>query len=172
MIKYLLALFLIIPSLTVSAQDLVTYTDTTNHFSIGIPEGWRYMGSTEPSIKLIVRRPPAKGDTLVENYNINIIPWANINLEISFSRIYLGISEADNFKLVDSGSLAMNEKDFKWLIEHHTMTTPQGVRAELYNYVFVAYYNNHTYVLTMVAPVAAFEKHKPLLRKISESFKF
>ena len=171
--KYFTFLLLACIGFTAAAQNLIPYTDTANHFSIGIPEGWLYKGSPqEPGIKMYaVRARAGKEDLLQENYNINIIPRANITLDITFNRLFKALSNSGDFNLVDSGSVTMNNKPFKWLIEKHKEKTPLGTEAELVNYDFIAYQNSKTYILTLVAPAATFEKLKPLLKKVAESFK-
>lgn len=172
--RYPLTLLLALLALTGASQNLVTYTDTLNHFSIGTPEGWLYKGSPgEPGIKFYaVRRKTDQKDSLQENFNVNIIvPRTNISLDITYNRFYKVISSGGNFNFVDSGSATINNIPFKWLIEKHKEEIANGVQLELVNYDFVTYHNNKTYIITLVAPPATFEKYKTLLKKIAESFR-
>lgn len=163
-----LFLFLCIPS--AKGQSLVEYTDTVHHFSVKIPVGWKYgVLKNQPSVKLIAYRTPTLvTDTVKSNFNVNIIETPNLSLEETYDEFLQSISKAANFRLIKSGNIVIQGKNFKWLIEsHHNHIT----QIPMHNYVFLTYQKDKTYILTLATFSEAFIKTKELFDQIADSFK-
>ena len=152
-----------------SGQSFVTYKDTINGFSIDIPSDWKYgVNKNYPTIKLIAYHTQlSQSGSTGDNLSINIFEIPNYNLDKTFSHFLKSLSNAKNFKLIDSGDTTFNGIKFKWLIESHT---DEGGVVEVKNYDFVTFKDDKTFILTMVTFPYAFETSKPLLGKIASSF--
>jgi hypothetical protein len=168
--RHLAIIILLFFTTAVNGQAFVNYQDTVNHFSIDIPVGWRYgIPKNNPQIKLMAYRTPLNAnDTSKDNFNINIFKTPNIDLSKTYLRFFHSLISTENFKLIDSGTIVLNNKQFKWLIETHQ---DDIAKIQIHNYDFITYQNNMTYILTLVTFSDRFEALKPTFKKIANSLK-
>jgi hypothetical protein len=168
--KIVIITLLVTLAIKVSGQSFNDYKDSVNHFSIYIPVGWKYgLSKTQPTIKLIAYNvTTAQTDSLRFNYNINIIETPHTTLNDTYLNLLKYLSEVDNFKVIDSGQMVINNKDFKWLIESHKNVNAQ---VQMLNYDFISYQNDKTYVLTMVTFSKNFEYILETFWKIANSLR-
>jgi len=154
----------------VNGQSFINYHDTTNHFSIDIPIGWVYgKPKNNPSIKLVAYRKPLNAtDTSKDNFNINIFKTPNLDLSKTYLGFLQSLSSTANLKIIDSGTIVLNNTQFKWLIETHVNETG---KIQLHNFDFVTYQNNMTYILTLVTFSDRFETLRPTFQSIANSLK-
>ena len=162
----LVTLFIFFANLS-NAQSFVNYKDTINNFSINIPVGWKFgIPVKYPTIKLIAYRMPLNAsDTSKDNFNINIIETSNLNLDKTYSRFLESLQRTDNFTIINQGDTLINGKSYKWLIETHN----EADLIKLHNYDFLTYYNDKTYILTLVTFSYRFASIKNMFLKIAES---
>ena len=113
------------------------------------------------------RTPISKSDTLRDNFNINIIETPNKNVDKTFADFLQSISNAKDFKLLDTGNTTSTGMKFTWLIETHKN---KGNDVQMHNYDFVGLKDGKTYILTMVTFSYAFDMVKPLYDIIASSF--
>ena len=163
----LVAIF-IICSYNSNSQSFQKYTDSINHFSINIPTGWKYGIRTDmPTIKLIAYyQPLTELDSIRGNFNINIFSPKSKDLEDVFAQTIEGVKSAKSFKLIDTGSINIKGRQFKWLIENHKEQTSD---VAISNYVFVTYHKNNAYILTTASFAKNFEASKTLFEKLALS---
>lgn len=166
--RYLHTLIFLIFTLFVSGQDFSDYTDTTNHFSISIPNGWEY-GTMKDfrNLKLIARSPLSnKHDTTNVNFNVNIFDSPVKNLEETFEE-YTKNLEAKELEFIEKGDIIVNGREFKWLIETHINTLAE---VKVKNYSLVTLKDGKVYMLTLSSFLHTYEFYKSLFDKIVNSF--
>jgi hypothetical protein len=149
--------------------SLVPFQDTVNHFSIGIPDGWRHgVNKNFPSIKLIAFRSPADtSDHPRENFNLNVIEKRiNSSLEKEFHKLLAAEQSTGDFTLLENDSVSIHGQPFKWFVETHN--NPDA-SLSMSHYVFVTYKDERTYILTFVTVTEAFKKYRPLFTRIAET---
>lgn len=147
------------------------YSDTSNHFSIGIPEGWHYAYYKNSTIKLIVNRLTPAADTLDkahENFNINIINEPLSSLEKVYNTLFSALKSTDNFTLIGQGDTVIAGRHFKWLRERHLNDIKKD--SEIANYDFVTYENSKAYILTFTALSSSFTRFEALFFTIAQTF--
>ncbi len=151
------------------AQTFYTYRDTVNHFSIDIPIGWKYgTNKNFPSIKLAaVYQPRDSTDTIRDNFNVNIFDTHATNTGQAFASALKAMQSTNNFKLIDTGSIIIKQKEYKWLIESHEN---QFAKLSMHNYAFVINKNQKTCILTFVSRSNNFLNSKELFYRIATSF--
>jgi len=165
-----LIIFFTVFILNVNGQSFISYRDTINHFSIDIPVGWKYgVNKDYPTIILLAyRTPTGPKDTARSNFNINVIETPTKTLDKSFADLLKYFSDAENYKLIDTGDITINGLKFRWLVETHKNDKSD---IQMHNYDFVTLKNGKTYILTLVTFSYAFDTDKPLFNKIASSFK-
>jgi hypothetical protein len=114
------------------------------------------------------RNPSGVTDTSKDNFNINIFRTPNLDLTKTYLGFLNSLSSTANFKLIDSGSIILNNKQFKWLIETHRNDID---KIQLHNYDFITYQNNVTYILTLVTFSERFKTLRPTFTAIANSLK-
>jgi hypothetical protein len=153
-------------------QDLFNYRDSINQFSIGIPQGWQYQISktTEPGVKLFVSRPKLNDEEkFVENFNVNIVPFPNSNLEAAYIDLKANISQRKGYVFVSEGDTNFGGKKFKWHLEKHTNSqTGQPMEA----LILIGYKEDKGYMVTLATIQDAYPKYQTLFEKIAGSFTF
>ena len=168
--KYILTIFLLSGIASVNAQNLITYNDSVNHFSKGIPSGWRYGPPQQPGLKLVALSNVIDSITITRpNYNINIINQPNADLNIVYNKLKRYLTSDTATRILEEGNLTINGTDFKWLIETHKNDVG-AKKIDMHNFVFIAYKNNKSHILTMVSASATFDKYKPLFSKVASTF--
>jgi hypothetical protein len=167
--RYFLFLLSVFLTIQIFGQDFANYTDTINHFSIQIPNGWRYGRSKDPAgLKLIAMRPPSGvTDTSNANYNVNIFSTPHNNLDNTFFD-FIRYLHAEDLKIIQTGDTVLSGRKFKWLIETHKN---QRAEVQMKNYDLVTVKNGKTYIITFVAFLDSFDFYKPLFDKIASSFR-
>jgi hypothetical protein len=168
--RHLLLVLFTVFIIQVNGQSFVTYKDTIHHFSINIPEKWKY-GASKDAYGVVLaatRVPVGKADTARDNFNINIIQTPGKDLEKTFSSFMKYLPDGvQNYKLIDKGDITLNGIKLKWLIETHKN---ESADIQMHNYDFVAFKNGKTYILTLVTFSYYFDTIKPLFDKIASSF--
>lgn len=153
------------------SENFIQYKDSVNRFNINIPTGWNYgVNKNYPDIKLIaVRKSTGVSDKVHENFNLNVINKPNSSLDREYKKLIGALKSTNNFNLIESDSIIINGHSFKWFIESHkNESTPDFMN----NYVFIAYKEDKTYILTFVSFTQDFEKYRSLFLKIAKSFIF
>src|SRR6266550_7141590 len=128
------------------SQDLAVYKDTINNFSIGIPVGWRYgIPKNFPSIKMFAQQTQSNSSKLFVNYNLNIYNSSHSTPERAYEEFITSISEAKNFKIIDSSNAVINGINYNWIIETHENSQAPITMCD---YVFMTFKNDTSYILT------------------------
>lgn len=147
-----------------------SFTEFKNdNFKIEFPETWVTVPKDKmPQLALVAYRKPENSvDKAQISININIIDTPDSSLDKTYAGLVDSISEAENFKFLKNGNIDISSQPFKWLIESHS--NHKDKNQQMYNYVFVAYKNGKTYILTMAAFSEVFETYKSIFDKISKS---
>jgi hypothetical protein len=168
--QIIISLIVLIPALCKS-QELATYKDTVNNFTIGVPVGWIYgILKNVPTIKIFARQfKPDSIDHSYANYNLNIFQSHDSSFDNAYATFISGISEAKKFIIISSGELSINEVIYRWIQETHENNNLESLIMK--NYVFMTYKNGLSYILTMVVPEKRFDTLKPLFDKIAASLR-
>jgi hypothetical protein len=170
--KKLVATFLLAGTLTscfAQPGEFAKYKDSINHFTIGIPAGWRYgVNKTYPEIKLIaIRNARDSSDKPHENFNLNVIEQKNSSLDIQYEKLVNALRSTTDFSIAKSDTITINGQFFKWFIEEHK----NSINAlPMSNYVFVTFKNEKTYILTFVAFSTNFREYEALFLAIAKTF--
>lgn len=151
------------------SQSFLTYTDTANRFSAGIPAGWKYgLNKTFPRIKLLAYRAPLnETDTSRDSFNVNIVETAGKELSATYPVFIKYISKAAGFQIIAEGDTTLNGTSFKWIVETH-LNDKAGI--PMHNYDLVGSKEGRTYILTMATFSYRFEEVKHLFDIIASSF--
>ncbi|MEC5146800.1 hypothetical protein [Chitinophaga sp. 212800010-3] len=168
--KYLILCFLLLFAAVAGAQELVTYRDSVNRFSVGIPAGWRIIKNIkQPSIKLMALAVPADStQKATGNFNINVIAEPSANPDTIIKKLLSYTSLNPYFRILDSGSIVQQRKRMIWLDEVHKNThATDTVFASLY----VSWADGKAYILTATAPVQMAAQYKDLFHQIGSTFK-
>jgi hypothetical protein len=151
-------------------QELVTIRDTVNHFSIGVPAGWK---SGTPANKFVLfvayRQPLNEQDLPIENFNINILHRQEVDLEKSYQQFLKSVGQAEGFKIIEEGNKMVNGRKYKTLIETHK--NPMN-NEDMHNHVLFTNNNGEILILTMVAASSKFEKVRELFDRIAISLSY
>jgi len=166
--RLLILIILILSTYTVTyGQELVIIQDTVNHFSIGIPVGWRYGIPTDKSVTFIALRQKLNDQDLPrENFNINILHRDEIDLEKSYKQFLESVGKAEGFKIIDQGDKIVRERKYKYLIETHKNKIS---KEDMNNYVLFANNEGEIHILTMVTTSDNFERFRELFDSIAKS---
>jgi hypothetical protein len=152
------------------SQDLFIYRDSINQFSIGIPQGWQYQISktTEPGVKLFVSRPKLSDEEkFVENFNVNIVPFPNSNIEAAYIDLKANISQRKGYEFVREGDTTVGGSKLKWHLEKHTNSqTGQPMEA----LIILGYKGDKGYMVTLATIEDVYPKYQTLFEKIAGSF--
>jgi hypothetical protein len=98
---------------------LVDFTDTSNNYTLKIPDKWGFIfPKNKTELKLTVQEKPSIHCS--SNFiNIKIVD----SLNTSFKEVYafqLNFwSKQKDFRILDTGSLSVNENNHDWFIEQH-----------------------------------------------------
>ena len=151
-------------------QNLILYTDTTNHFSIGIPSAWEFKAAKTigPGIKLIVNRPNEKdSEMFVENFNVNVIHFPNSNIEMAYSDLKDNISKRKGYEFISESDTIINGMKYKWHLEKHAnVQTSQPMMA----LIILGYKNDNGYMVTLATSEQSFPRYYTLFKKIAGTF--
>jgi len=141
----------------------------SDSFKIEFPSNWIVVPKEKmPHLALVAyRKPESLNDKAQVTINVNIIETPNSSLDETCSGLINSIAEAENFKFLEKGNINISGQPFKWLIETHS--NHRDKNQLMHNYVFVAYKNDKTYVLTMVSFSEVFDTYESTFDKISES---
>ena len=155
---------------TCSGQELAMVRDTTNHFEIGIPIGWRYGVPADRSLALIaIRQKQTDEDEPRENLNINILHRDETDLDATYHQFLESIGEAEGFRIIDQGEKVIENRKYKYLIETHKNMQNN---EDMNNYVYFTNDNGTVLILTMVTTSKDFRQFKNLFDAVAESLRF
>ena len=149
--------------------DLTPFHDTVNHFSIGIPAGWRY--SSQPGRGLIIyaMRPPADtSDRPHESYSLFVFREPNSTIDREY-RIHVdGPASIGEMTVLDKGSITIHGQRWLWYTASHVnpMTSEALFLTEM-KYVLLAYKGDKAYFLTCITTENQFERYRALFAKIA-----
>jgi hypothetical protein len=125
---------------------LVDFTDTSNKYTVKIPDKWSFtFPKNKMELKLTVQEKPATHCS--SNYiNIKIVD----SLNRSFKEVYtfqLNFwSKQNDFRILDSGSLSVNENNYDWFIEQHY---DPGCNIFVFYMCSICYRDGKSYLLEM-----------------------
>lgn len=167
--KYVLLCAFVLLSFIARSQQLLSYRDTANHFSVGIPAGWQVTKNKQiPALKLMARRLSADSSRFEpENFNINVIDEPRSNVDAVTKKLLYYISRNPYFKLVDSGSIVRNGKRMIWLEEIHV---EENRPDTFFASIFIDYSDNKTYLLTATTLLPFSAVYTPLFHQVGTSF--
>lgn len=150
---------------------LETYKDSVYRFEIGMPSsGWqRVPGTDNYSPKFILRRLPAgEKDIARESYNLNIINKRTpSSLDQEYDKLVGYLKGTGNFTMVESGAITIHDVPVKWFLENHQ--NDQDKTVAMTNYVFIAYKDNKTYILTFATIQSEFKKYRELFDRVART---
>lgn len=169
--KYIGLLFIILMSWEIClSQELMNVQDTINHFSIGVPVGWRYGVPIDKSVAFIALRQTLDDkDVPRENFNINIFQVLDKDIETSFNKYLQSIGSANGFKLILQGEKTINGRNYRYLLETHKNKVSN---EDMTNYTFFTNNNGKVLVLTMVTISSNYDKYKDLFESVAFSLIF
>jgi hypothetical protein len=151
-----------------SLSQTVTEFDHEN-FKIQFPKTWVILPKDKFPLPFVAyRKPDGILDKSQVTINVNIIDDPTSNTDKSYDELLNAIQDAENFKLLESGSAVISGQSHRWLIESHTNFKDRS--QQMIDYVFVTHKDGKSYILTMVAFSEVFETYKPIFEKISQSF--
>lgn len=151
-------------------QELRTIKDSTNHYEIGVPIGWRSAILTNKSVSLVaIREKLNEQDVAKENFNIIILNKDEKDLEISFIQFKESLSKAEGFKVIEQGVEIIDNRKYIYLIETHKNKIS---KEDMHNYVFFTNNDGKILILTMVTTSSNFERFKVLYSTIGRSLKY
>jgi len=165
--KKTLLITILLISVTSFSQSFTEFK--SDIFKIEFPSNWIVVPKEKmPQLAFVAcRKPESLTDKAQVTINVNIVDTPNLGLDKTYSGLVNSIAEAENFKLLENGNVNISNQSFKWLIESHSNHKDKS--QLMYNYVFVTYKNDKTYILTMVAFAQMFDTYKSTFGKISES---
>jgi hypothetical protein len=169
--KTLLVIIFLIFGVESFCQELITYNDSINYFSIGLPKEWLYQVSktSGPGIKLLVTRPKEKeSESFVENFNVNIVPFPNSNIDSAYSDLKFNISKRKGYLCVSEKDTSINGIRYKWHVEKHLNVQTSQPMAAL---IVLGYKDGKGYMVTLAAVEESYHKYESLFRKIAGSFR-
>ncbi|MBO9204552.1 MULTISPECIES: hypothetical protein [Niastella] len=166
--RYTLTFVFIFSLIRTNGQPLFHYTDTLHHFSIDVPEKWKYETEREGVVFQASRIPHGR-DTARDVVNVNIIETPR-NLERTFAVYLKYISKTPNFQLIAKGDTTLNGMPFKWIVTLSSNLVNNKIPMQ--NYDLVTVKNGKTYILTMMTFPHTYIKRRPLFNRIANSFKF
>jgi len=168
--RQLIISFLFLFGVSGYSQDFFLYKDSVYKFKIGIPEGWRYgKPKSYPEVLFIsIRQTSDTTEKVVESFNVTFVQEPNSSLDTVFSRLLKYNSMADNFSVIEKGSININGQGFKWVISTHT--NKYNTQQQMYNYDFITYDGVKAYILTMASTPRNFERYRELFEKIAQTF--
>ncbi len=148
-------------------EDLCTYYDHNDHFSIGIPESWTRQSEAKGD-QILLKAESAK-EHANDQFQENMVLVFQKNAK-SLNQFYQGvvkqINELKDAKIDETGNLKYNGLNVKWIIYTHRKTS---WRMKNLAYVFVK--NNKGYVLNFCSPPLQFERYKPFFIRIAKTLK-
>lgn len=169
--KHVVLSFFILSAWTVSrGQELLTISDTVNHFSIGVPVGWVYGVPHDRSVTFMAYKQTLNALNIArENFNIHIVHRGNKDLEKTYKEFLAVIGKANGFKIISEGDPVIKARKYKSLIETHK--NPLN-NEDLHNYVFFTNNNGEVLILTMVSASTNFEANRKLFDTIAMSLSY
>lgn len=168
--KQLLFLLITFMPLCAFSQSLLVYEDTVNHFTVGVPSGWRYgMPKDKSTTFIATRRPKDSTDIVRERFSINVLYGMPSDFNTSYKEFLSHISKAPGFRILEEGEKEINKRQYKWLIETHKYNPGN---EDAINYVYFANSGKSLLILTMVSSAQAFPEYRDLFDKIASSLKY
>ncbi|MBK9731707.1 MAG: hypothetical protein IPO83_10560 [Chitinophagaceae bacterium] len=163
-------LIFFLPLASFGQQQLLVYEDTVNHFTIGVPNDWRYGVPKNKSISFMAtRKSKDSTDVVRENFSVNVLYGKPADLTTSYNEFISAIQKAPEFKILEKGEKDIGKRHYKWLIETHKN---QYNNESVANYVYFANSGKSVLILTMVSSAKAFSKYRVLYDKIAQSLKY
>lgn len=165
--KYLSIIVLIFMSTStcIYGQDFKLYSDTANHFSIGIPAGW----IVEPRLEeenngLSVRLSDISGGGIVPSFHVNIIHYGNTTLEKYYQNFCRPFdSPNERREIIQEGDYKKNGVLYKWI---QTKAKPFGSRSLIY----YCYKNGSMYAISYAGDPPNFEKYVETFKSVIDTF--
>ena len=170
MVLNLLLLAIILLPIRSKGQDFRPYRDTVNHFSISIPEGWKYGPPPDRSVTFIALRQKAnETDKPRESVSVNFLFKTETDLFKSYKSFVESLSNAERFELVDQGDRVIHNRKYKWLIEIH-----KNKMGEEYLKRYILFTNNNGEILTvtMTTTVENFPVYVLLFERVALSLAY
>ena len=101
------------------AQKLVDFTDTSNKYTIKLPDKWGFIfPKNKMELKLTIQENSSAHCS--SNYiNIKIVDSVNTNFKEIYAFHLNFWSKEKDFRILDTGSLSVNENNWNWFIQQH-----------------------------------------------------
>ncbi|MBX7107542.1 MAG: hypothetical protein K1X61_02740 [Chitinophagales bacterium] len=161
---------MLLPMTSFAQEQLLVYEDTVNHFTIGVPQNWRYGIPKDKSTSFMAARKAKDSTDLVrENFSVNVLYNKPADLNTAYQQFLSAIQRAPEFKIVEQGEKDINKRHYKWLIETHKN---QRTNETVYNYVYFANSGKSVLILTMVSSAQSFHKYRELYDLVAKSLKY
>jgi hypothetical protein len=151
------------------AQELTSFRDSVDHFTIGVPKGWKYQSAPgSKSVCFAAYLPVAPEGTKVRtNYNINVITGKrNSSIGREYRRLMNALLSAGDMTVTGRDSITIHGQ--AWLTftdTHPNMVAGQNI--SMGEYVLVTYKEETTYIITFGTSAERLAKDIVLFRQIA-----
>jgi hypothetical protein len=153
------------------AQEVQTYTNKKNQYSLELPASWQLQQSPSQRIDMQALSPPEPADKVRENVNTVAYPTPAPSLDEFYAaaKAYLA-QNTDGWELLKEGELeTQGGERVLYLIETHTN---QQNRQKMQHIAYFYFKPGLGLILTCTAIPETFEAYKERFERIATSFRW
>lgn len=147
------------------AQTLSTFKDPSGLFTIGVPSGWQRSPHPIFPVYLSVTRKADSSGPVHESLSLEVRNKKSSSLDKEYQNLVASLAATNNFKLLDNGALSIHGQKFRWFVENQY--NPYYTEEYIAKYVFVAYKEEKSYILSFTTLADDFGRYRSLFDKVA-----